>query len=124
MAMTETSTTPGLIKPAILFLAAAALVTLSSRAPAQDMSSSARAYAGEPKVRIRGEDIAELNPMAFADRVAARRDVRQDGGRAAPFPSGQAQAITPAHPLATLFATADCAAQRLRRNCAFSVASE
>lgn len=74
MAMTDTRRAPGLFKPALLFAAAAALVTLSSRAPAQEPASPARAYAGEPKARIRGV-AAGLDPASFADWIAVHRDM-------------------------------------------------
>jgi len=76
MAMTDSTKAPSLFKPALLFAAAAVLVALSSRAPAQETSSAPHAYAGEAKVRIRGVGAAGLDPVAFADWMAAHRDIR------------------------------------------------
>lgn len=76
MSTNETVKAPSIVKPALLFAVAAALVALSSRAPAQDLSPAPRAYAGEAKVRIRGVGAAGLDAVAFADWMAAHRDIR------------------------------------------------
>ncbi|KRB82759.1 hypothetical protein ASE00_12080 [Sphingomonas sp. Root710] len=76
MSTNDTTNRPGLFKPALLFAAAAALVALSTRAPAQELSPAPRAYAGEAKVRIRGVGAAGLDAVAFADWMAVHRDIR------------------------------------------------
>lgn len=88
MSTDETAKTPSLCKTALLFIATAAMVMLSNRAPAQEPSSSPRAFASEPKVRVRDGGDTGLNPVAFADRIAAHRDIH--GGNAMLFFQGDA----------------------------------
>lgn len=75
MTSTETVKSPSLFKAALLFAATAAMLALSSRAPAQELSVAPRAWAGEPAVRIRGADVHGLTQIAFADWLTAHRNV-------------------------------------------------
>ncbi|RYH08850.1 MAG: hypothetical protein EON57_05240 [Alphaproteobacteria bacterium] len=76
MQTTETTRSPSVLKAAAVFAATAAMLVLSSRAPAQEFAPTPRAYAGQPSVRIRGVDSHGLTPVAFADGIAAHRDIR------------------------------------------------
>ena len=67
---------PSIGKAALVFALTAVLLALSSRAPAQEPSPAARAYAGQPSVRIRGVDTSGLSPASFAGWIAAHRDIR------------------------------------------------
>lgn len=75
MPSTATNLSPSLLKPALVFAAAAVTLTVTSPAPAHEPSPAPRAYAGEPPVRIRGIDGRGLNPTAFADWLSTHRDL-------------------------------------------------
>lgn len=66
-----TAKAPSLFKAALLFAATAAMLAISSRAPAQEVSPAPRAYAGEPMVRIRGVNSHGLSPIGLADWLVA-----------------------------------------------------
>lgn len=78
MSTNETAKAPSIFKAALLFAATAALVAVSSRAPAETPSAKPHAYAGTVKVRIRGVGPMGLSPVAFADWIAEHRDIRGD----------------------------------------------
>jgi hypothetical protein len=71
MRTTETAKSPSLFKAALLFAATAAVLALSSRAPAEPFAPAPHAFAGEPSVRIRGADALGVDPAAFADWIMA-----------------------------------------------------
>ena len=82
MQSTEPAKSPSVLKAALVFAATAALLALSSRAPAQELAPTPNCYAGEPSVRIRGADLRGLTPAAFAGWLAAHQDIRGSRGAA------------------------------------------
>ncbi len=76
MTRSETAKSPSLFKAALVFAATAAMLALSSRAPAQELSAEPHAYAGPVSVRLRGANAEGLNAVAFADWFVAHRNVQ------------------------------------------------
>jgi hypothetical protein len=77
MTSTETAKGPSLFKAALVFAATAAMLAISSRAPAQELSVTPHAHAGPVSVRIRGANAEGLNAVAFADWLTVHRTARR-----------------------------------------------